>query len=129
MVLESLFFALIGSEISRAAVHLDHQELGVTYDQSPAVPPSALQSSQILAGVAPLAYPFFLSLGSVDLGSVDLGSVDLGSVDLGSADLGSADLGSADLGSVDLGSVDLGSVDLGSADLGSADLGLSLIHI
>ena len=117
MVLESLFFALIGSEISRVAVHLDHQELGVTYDQSPAVPPSALQSCQILAGVAPLAYPFFPSLGSAHLGSVDLGSVDLGSADLGSADLGSADLGSADLGSVDPGSADLGSADLSAPEL------------
>ena len=73
MVLESLFFALIGSEISRVVVHLDHQELGVKYDQSPAVPPSALQSSQILAGVAPLAYPFFPSLGFADLDFVDDG--------------------------------------------------------
>ena len=97
MVLEPLFFALIGSEISLVVVHLDHQELGVTYDQSPAVPPSALQTSQILAGVAPLAYPFFPSLDSADLGSADLGSADLGSADLGSADLGSADLSASEL--------------------------------
>ncbi|MBQ44744.1 MAG: hypothetical protein CMK37_03680, partial [Porticoccaceae bacterium] len=95
--MEFLFFALIGSEISRVVIHLDHQELGVTYDQSPAVPPSALQSSQMLAGVAPLACPFFPSPGSVDLGSVHLGFADLGFADLGFADLGFADLGSADL--------------------------------
>jgi uncharacterized protein YjbI with pentapeptide repeats len=112
-----LFFALIGSEISRVVIHLDHQELGVTYDQSPAVPPSALQSSQMLAGVAPLACPFFPSPGSVDLGSVHLGFADLGFADLGSADLGSADLGSADLGSADLGSADLGSADLSVSEL------------